>query len=54
MKLVDVIEVTPQMLLRIVALALAVWSHGKAEGKARDDCFPARARRFLEFIEKGE
>lgn len=41
-------------LLRVVALALAVRSHGAAPGKDSDRCFPARADHFLHWLQTGE
>ena len=40
-------------LIRLAALALAVWSHGPAAGKESDRCFPARADHFLRWVRTG-
>lgn len=43
-----------EVILRVVALSLAVWSHGPQAGHQHDDCFPARAKRFLKYLLAGE
>lgn len=40
----------PPLVVRAIALALAVASHGAAPGKESDRCFPARAREFERYL----
>lgn len=35
---------------RMIALDMAIQSHGPAAGEAKDQCFTARAEHFLRFL----